>query len=58
LRSVEREVLFLAVVEGYTADEIGRLVGQSRGSVLSLLHRAREKARNFLEDLEARRTKL
>jgi RNA polymerase sigma-70 factor, ECF subfamily len=54
LRAVEREALFLAVVEGYTADEIGKLTGQSRGSVLSLLHRAREKARKFLEDLQPR----
>jgi len=54
LRPVEREVLFLSVVEGYTADEIGRLVGQSCGSVLSLLHRAREKARKCLEEFEPR----
>jgi RNA polymerase sigma-70 factor (ECF subfamily) len=54
LRPIERETLFLAVVEGYTAEEIGRLIGQSRGSVLSLLHRAREKARKFLEDLQPR----
>lgn len=52
LRPIEREVLFLAVVEGYTATEIGKLTGQSRGSVLSLLHRAREKARSFLEGLQ------
>src|SRR5438046_10767601 len=50
LRPVEREVLFLAVVEGYTAREIGKLTGQSRGSVISLLYRAREKARESLRN--------
>lgn len=48
LRSEEREALFLAVVEGLTADEIGRLTARPRGSILSLLHRAKKKLRQLL----------
>lgn len=48
LRSEERAVLFLAAVEGYTAREIAELLGCPRGSVLSLMHRARERAREYL----------
>lgn len=43
LRVEEREVLFLQVVEGYTAEEIGALTKQPRGTVLSLLSRARQR---------------
>ena len=43
LREKEREALFLHAVEGYTAAEIADLTGQSRGTVLSLIHRARHK---------------
>jgi RNA polymerase sigma-70 factor (ECF subfamily) len=43
LRPEEREALFLHEVEGYTASEISRLTGQPRGTVLSLMHRARER---------------
>lgn len=43
LRSVEREALYLHAVEGYTAAEIAELTGQSRGTVLSLIYRARQK---------------
>lgn len=49
LRDVERETLFLAVVEGYTASEIGEMTDSPRGTVLSLLHRARVKLRLALE---------
>lgn len=47
LRTVEREVLFLNCVEGYTAEEIARLTGQPRGTVLSLLSRAKRKLRRM-----------
>jgi len=53
LRDTEREVLFLTVVEGYTAEEVGRLTGSPRGTVLSLMHRARMKLRNYLMDDES-----
>jgi RNA polymerase sigma-70 factor (ECF subfamily) len=43
LRPEERETLFLHAVEGYTASEISRLTGQPRGTVLSLMHRARQR---------------
>jgi len=43
LRDVEREALFLAVVEGYTAEEIAAINDCPRGTVLSLVHRAKRK---------------
>ncbi|MEZ4317777.1 MAG: RNA polymerase sigma factor [Myxococcota bacterium] len=43
LRPEEREALYLNAVEGYTADEIGKLSETPRNTVLSLLHRARRK---------------
>jgi len=48
LRTEEREALFLAVVEGYTAEEIGRMTDHPRGTILSLLHRAKKKLRELL----------
>ena len=48
LRPVEREVLFLSAVEGYTAEEIAQNTRQPRGTILSLLHRARLKLRRAL----------
>ncbi|MBI5209237.1 MAG: RNA polymerase sigma factor [Elusimicrobia bacterium] len=48
VRPEEREALYLAAVEGYTAKEIGELTGKPRGSVLSLIHRGREKLRRLL----------
>lgn len=43
IRPLEREALFLSVVEGYTAKEIADHTGHPRGTVLSLIHRARKK---------------
>lgn len=48
LRPEEREALFLAIVEGYTAEEIGRLTDRPRGTILSVLHRAKKKLRGLL----------
>jgi RNA polymerase sigma-70 factor (ECF subfamily) len=48
LRPPEREALYLAGVESYTAQEIADLTGRPRGTVLSLIHRARGKVRRFL----------
>jgi RNA polymerase sigma-70 factor (ECF subfamily) len=39
LRAQEREVIFLHYYEGRTAEEIGELTAQPRGTVLSLMHR-------------------
>jgi len=55
LRVAEREALFLTVVEGYTAAEVGQLTESPRGTVLSLVHRARMKLRNYLMDDESER---
>src|SRR5437867_1834294 len=49
LRSVEREALFLSIVEGYTAEEIARMTGRSRGTILSILYRTKAKLRKLLE---------
>jgi len=43
LREEEREALFLFVVEEYTAQEISDLTGRPRGTVLSIVHRAKHK---------------
>jgi RNA polymerase sigma-70 factor (ECF subfamily) len=48
LRAEERETLFLAVVEGYTAEEIAELTARPRGTILSLLHRTKAKLRALL----------
>ena len=45
LRPEEREALYLNIVEGFTAKEIGRMTGEPRGTVLSRIQRAREKLR-------------
>jgi RNA polymerase sigma-70 factor (ECF subfamily) len=55
LRPEEREAVFLQVVEGYTAAEIATLTGRARGTVLSLIHRAKGKLRRTLSaDAEGR----
>jgi len=54
LRDVEREVLFLFAVEGYTAQEIAVLTERPRGTVLSLLHRGRKKIRRFVDQHDAK----
>ena len=43
LRPEESEALFLNVVEGYTASEISAKTGSPRGTILSHIHRARQK---------------
>jgi RNA polymerase sigma-70 factor (ECF subfamily) len=48
LRPDEREALYLAAVEGYTANEIAKLTDRPRGSVLSMLHRAKARLRDVL----------
>lgn len=54
LRAEEREALFLSVVEGYTAEEIAELTARPRGTILSLLHRTKEKLRVFLRKEQVR----
>ena len=43
LRPGEREAVYLHYIEGHTAEEVGVLTRQPRGTVLSLLHRALKK---------------
>ena len=50
LRPEERAVLVLSAVEGYTAREIGEMLDAPRGTVLSLMHRARAKLRRWIAD--------
>ncbi len=50
LRAVEREALFLMVVEGYTAEEVALFTDQPRGTVLSLVHRAKSKLKVLLTE--------
>ncbi|MEM1107189.1 MAG: RNA polymerase sigma factor [Planctomycetota bacterium] len=50
LSAAEREAAVLAWVEGYTARETARQLGRPRGTVLSLLHRAKRKLRERLAD--------
>lgn len=48
LRPEEREALFLMVVEGYSAQEVADFTGRARGTVLSLIYRAKQKLRRAL----------
>lgn len=50
LRDSENEVLYLSIVEGYTAREIATFTGSSRGSVLSLIYRSKKKLKEWLMD--------
>lgn len=43
LRAEEREALYLNVVEGYSAREIGEQTDAPRNTILSLIHRAKTK---------------
>ena len=43
LRDIEREALFLHIVEGYSTEEIAAITGKPRGTVLSLIHRSKKK---------------
>lgn len=51
IRAEERAALFLAVVEGYTAQYIADLFDWPRGTVLSHLHRARSKIKKHFSEL-------
>lgn len=53
LRDTEREALFLTAVEGYTANEIAIFTQQPRGTVLSHIHRAKQKIRRFFDSNNA-----
>ncbi|MEM7033934.1 MAG: RNA polymerase sigma factor [Chloroflexota bacterium] len=48
LREDERELLYLSVVEGYPAGELAKITERPRGTILSRIHRAKQKLRLFL----------
>ena len=52
LRDEERELIYLSVVESYTAEELAEMTGKPRGTILSSLHRAKEKLRNQMPGKE------
>jgi len=58
LRDVEREALFLSVIEGYTAEQIAGMTESNRGTVLSLIHRSKSKLRRWLESREGQDLRL
>lgn len=49
LRAEERELVFLRYNEGYSASEIGKLVGKGRGTVLTALYRAEGKMKRHMQ---------
>ena len=48
LRPEAREAIYLTCVEGFTAREVAEMTGRPRGTVLSLVHRARIELRAAL----------
>jgi RNA polymerase sigma-70 factor (ECF subfamily) len=46
----QREVITLRDIEGWTAEEVSEVLGISQGNQRVLLHRARSKVRQILED--------
>lgn len=53
LTAGEREILFLFIIEGYTAKEIAEMLDRPRNSVLSIVYRSRMKLRKILENERA-----
>jgi len=49
LNTSEREIVFLWAIEGYTAKEISEEINVPRGTVLSKIHRLRQKVQKTLE---------
>ncbi len=47
LKTRDREIIFLAVVEEYTAQEIADLINIPRGTILSILARTKEKLSSY-----------
>jgi RNA polymerase sigma-70 factor (ECF subfamily) len=55
LRPAEREAVYLVYVEEYTAREVAQITHRPRGTILSLLHRAKAKLRARFESTESSR---
>ncbi|MEM8534869.1 MAG: RNA polymerase sigma factor [Chloroflexota bacterium] len=56
LRVEEREMLYLSAVEDYSASQIAQLTARPRGTVLSVIHRAKKKLRHMLTQYTAGET--
>jgi RNA polymerase sigma-70 factor (ECF subfamily) len=52
LSIVEREILFLWAVEGYSTDEVARHLDKPRNSVLSIIHRMRKRLRTSADEAQ------
>ena len=50
LKPEERELLFLVEVEGYTYREIAKITGVKQGTLLSKLHRLKERLAKWRKD--------
>lgn len=50
LNTEEREVLYLFIVEEYTAQELSELLNKPRGTILSTVHRAKQKLKTMMEE--------
>lgn len=49
LRPEEREAIYLQAVQGFTAAQTAELMDRPRGSILSLIHRGKQKLRHLLQ---------
>jgi RNA polymerase sigma-70 factor (ECF subfamily) len=49
LNPEERSALYLSAAEGYTAQEIADLFGKPRGTILSMMFRAKKKLQRLLK---------
>ena len=58
LSSEENELLYLWAVEEYTVDEISVMFHKPRGTVLSKLHRLKQRIRKQVEELEFTETEM
>lgn len=50
LNAEEREILYLFIVEEYTAQELSELLNKPRGTILSTVHRAKQKLKTMMEE--------
>jgi len=50
LKPEERELLYLFIVEEYTAQELSELLKKPRGTILSTVHRAKQKLKILMEE--------
>lgn len=50
LTVIEREILFLWAVEGYSTDEVASQLDRPRNSVLSIIHRMRKRLSKYVDE--------